>query len=462
MATLTNSNGRLIVQVFVGEKRQTIYLGKIREREGRVIKAHIEYLANAILTKLPVPLETAGWLSGLSDELHAKLAKAGLVQSRESACIGDYFAKYIKRRSDLKPRTIKNLYQAKHSVVKFFGPLRDMRTITRGEAKDWQREESRDKAAATVAMYVKKVRQVFADAIDRKLLNENPFKAIKAGQMVNEDRMVYIPPADIETVIDTCPNTEWKLLFALARFAGLRVPSETHALLWSDILWGDDKMRVRASKTEHHRDKGIRLVPIFPEVGPLLAALLSEAEPGAKHVFSKLRGENLATTGAKIIERAGLTPWPKTWQNLRSSCETDLAMTFPLHVACRWIGNSEIVARKHYLQVTEDHYRMAVENRAAFGAAVRCGQLRTSTGHPNQKTPENPRFSAAGTTPKGSRSNPEIQAEYLQKAHRVLQSALHGLRRHASEARKSDIQLLGDSVRASSPRPASQGKGGGR
>ena len=32
------------------------------------------------------------------------------------------------------------------------------------------------------------------------------------------------------------------------------------------------------------------------------------------------------------IKRAGLTPWPKLFQNLRSTRETELAETFPLHV----------------------------------------------------------------------------------------------------------------------------------
>jgi len=34
----------------------------------------------------------------------------------------------------------------------------------------------------------------------------------------------------------------------------------------------------------------------------------------------------------------------------------------PLHVVCAWIGNSQPVAMKHYLQVTDDHFRQAVQN----------------------------------------------------------------------------------------------------
>jgi len=39
--------------------------------------------------------------------------------------------------------------------------------------------------------------------------------------------------------------------------------------------------------------------------------------------------------------------------------ETELADQFPAHVASEWIGYSVAVAVKHYLQVTEDHFKQA-------------------------------------------------------------------------------------------------------
>ena len=47
------------------------------------------------------------------------------------------------------------------------------------------------------------------------------------------------------------------------------------------------------------------------------------------------------------------------FQNLRSTRETELAERCPEHVICAWIGNSRVVARKHYLQVTEEHFEQA-------------------------------------------------------------------------------------------------------
>ena len=41
-----------------------------------------------------------------------------------------------------------------------------------------------------------------------------------------------------------------------------------------------------------------------------------------------------------------------------------LADQFPAQVAAAWIGNSMAVAMKHYLQVTEDHFKQAAQNAA--------------------------------------------------------------------------------------------------
>ncbi len=57
-----------------------------------------------------------------------------------------------------------------------------------------------------------------------------------------------------------------------------------------------------------------------------------------------------------------LEPWVKPFQNLRSTRETELMNDFPIQVACEWIGSTQLVAQKDYLQVTEEHFKKAVQN----------------------------------------------------------------------------------------------------
>ncbi len=103
---------------------------------------------------------------------------------------------------------------------------------------------------------------------------------------------------------------------------------------------------------------------MFPEIKPVLAEAYELAEEGSIQVcpHANSSSANLRTQMHRIIKKAGLTPWQRTFQNMRSTRETELAEHFPMHVVNKWIGNTESVAVQHYLQVTNDHF-----NRAAQG-----------------------------------------------------------------------------------------------
>src|SRR5262249_20156319 len=81
-----------------------------------------------------------------------------------------------------------------------------------------------------------------------------------------------------------------------------------------------------------------------------------------------------------ILRRAGVKPWPRLYQNLRSSRETELAETFPIHVVAEWLGNSPKTALAHYTQVTEDHYRRALQNPVQQPAAGACTKSQAEDG----------------------------------------------------------------------------------
>ncbi len=120
-------------------------------------------------------------------------------------------------------------------------------------------------------------------------------------------------------------------------------------------------MIVHSPKTEHHRGKALREVPIFPELRPFLEDARELADVGTEFVIHRYRDTkaNLRTYLRRIVERAGLRPWPKLFQNMRSTRQTELSEHFPAHVVCAWMGNSEDVAKQHYLQVTNAHFEAA-------------------------------------------------------------------------------------------------------
>ncbi len=64
----------------------------------------------------------------------------------------------------------------------------------------------------------------------------------------------------------TADAAEWRLIFALSRFGGLRCPSEHLAIGCGDIDFEARRMTVRSPKTAHHYGKEFRVPPIFLEL----------------------------------------------------------------------------------------------------------------------------------------------------------------------------------------------------
>lgn len=105
---------------------------------------------------------------------------------------------------------------------------------------------------------------------------------------------------------------------------------------------------------------------------PHLEASWEAAAPRAEYLIDRYRdaGGNLRTQMTRIVKRAGLTPWPRIFHNIRSSKETELEEVFPSHLVCKWIGNSPQVARTHYLQMTDEHFPRANQSGAESDAHV--------------------------------------------------------------------------------------------
>ena len=170
-------------------------------------------------------------------------------------------------------------------------------------------------------------------------------------------------------------------------------------LRWSDIQWDTERFTVTSPKTKRY-GKGTRVVPLFPELRPYLDEAFAMASEGDSWVIPMLGGQkskNLGTTFKKIIARAGVEVWPKPFQNLRSSRQTELEQDFPTYVVCKWLGNTPHIARKHYLTVTEEHYQSAAENGGQTGdkRGTQTPATSRTEAHEKTRTPEKVRENAS-------------------------------------------------------------------
>ncbi len=323
---------------------------------------------------LPLPSVVADRVGRLTPGFRAKFERVGLLEPLEpqesrQETLASFLDAYMAFRTELKPSTLELLHQAKKSLVAYFGEDVPLDAITPGDAdefRNWLRtKRKRPLAENTARRLCARGKQFFQHAVRKRLISENPFAHMR-GLIVrgNAHRQRFVDREVIDRVLSGCANADWRLLVALCRYGGVR-PSEACNLRWEHVDWDRRVLRIHCGKTQHHAGREWREVPIFPEIASLLQDSWEAAEPGEVMVLRDLRStRNLRKPFQDLLRRIGVEPWPKPFQNLRSTRETELAHTFPEHVVCAWLGNTGRVAREHYLQVTEADVRRAVAGPA--------------------------------------------------------------------------------------------------
>jgi len=121
-------------------------------------------------------------------------------------------------------------------------------------------------------------------------------------------------------------------------------------------------------------------VPIRPELRAILVEAYEQAADGTNLILPRaLTGaSNLRTTSMEIITRAGHTPWPRLFQNLRASCATDWVERYPNHVVAKWLGHSPMIAATHYLQARERHFEDVVTGGGQGASGNPAGAVQAS------------------------------------------------------------------------------------
>jgi hypothetical protein len=211
-------------------------------------------------------------------------------------------------------------------------------------------------SVATISKHGKRFRSCMKEAVSDRLIESNPAVGHKLGSEVNPKRAAFIDQKMAAAILEACPNIDWKLIFALPRFAGLRCPTEVLGLRWEDLDWERQVMLIHSVKT------GFREVPMFKPLDNLLLEALHLAPEGSQFVIQRYREgtTNLRTHLERIAKKAKVPPWEKTFVNLRSTCRTELQETLPDHVINAWLGHSSAVAERHYLQTTDEHLSKAL------------------------------------------------------------------------------------------------------
>ena len=355
------------IRFYQGDRQRETFLpgaSKAVERMAWKIAEHCEALAMAQEKSVAPPAESQAWAQSVDGVLRESLVAWGLAESQSEKrgtdagqLLGAFLDAYISGRAWGKVTTKRNYEQTRRLLVEYFGREKPLASITRADGKRWRDWMiARPLAEATVAKHCKRAKTLFSHAVDDRLLTESPLEKLVAGSESNRERLFFVSISDAQKILKACPDADWRLIFTLCRWGGLRCPSEVLNLKWNDVLWDQSKIRIPAEgKT------GARLCPIFPEMMVALRESWESAPDGAIYCVQRYRGgdTNLRTQFGRILDAAGVNAWPRLFHNLRSTRRTELQERFPDHVLNEWLGHSSKVAAKHYLQVTEQHWSEA-------------------------------------------------------------------------------------------------------
>ncbi len=370
------SGNRRILYFDENRKRRVLYIGKVSERDAEGVQRRVESMLAARILGNAIDRDDARWLSE-SPTIREKLERLDLIPSgkiqidRRCMSMEEFLDDYIERHGkSRKPATVSVWKQVVANLKEFMPDGIRINQITAGHAKEFHEKlKARGMATTTIHKRIQFARQFMHDAVDWKIIDENPFckvKTQKSSVKVNE----FVPREVVDKLMKKA-NPVWQVILGLSRYGGLRTPSETLSLRWDDIDWEMNRMSIPEPKVEHHEGRGIRSCPIFPELRPILDEAFEIFGDKSEYVVAApqyraaantamgWKNANLRSEMTRLLRRAGVSGWPRLFHSMRASRQTELQREFPLHVVCSWLGNSPRIALQSYLLVTEDDFAKA-------------------------------------------------------------------------------------------------------
>jgi len=370
MASLINDpGGRRRIQLSQPDgRRSTIRLGKCNKAQASWIKIRIEELDAARRMGVSPGPETAAWLGAVDARLYRRLAAAHLVEPRIVHTVTTLarLSELMLEDLEVAPATRVKHQDTHASLMMHMRRDTPIEAITPDMAQEWRELLEQTYAPATVAKEVQRARQLFLWAIKKRMLESSPFEDVKMGSTRNPARNQYVDLKTAAQVLNACPDARWRLIFSLARFAGVRVPSELFLIRFEDYQPDRNRIMIRSPKGAAF-EKPMRDFPLVPQLRTAFEGYFETIPPSKRQptwsVIKPPGGDitksNLRTGLTRILKAASIKPWPRLFHNLRASCQTDLEGRFPTHVVCAWLGNSPAVAASHYLMVKQDDFDKA-------------------------------------------------------------------------------------------------------
>ena len=379
MPSLHKRGDSWIVQVNELPGRPTITLGDCTKAEAQDFRERVRDLVKSRRVGRRLREATENWLDGLDRTMEQRLATLGLLEHVKLVPkLGDWCEKFldsnpVKGQKGHRCPGTQQRYEHTMAWLKAFFPadrtLDSFRDHDAGQWREWlvntaRTPGGRELREATVRTHSRNARAIFNAAVKARLIRDNSFTTLECASVAG-DKLHHFDDDETKCILDACSNVTWRLLIGLARYAGLRTPSETLAVTWDRIDWDEKTLRVYAQKTDRER-----VVPLRAELFDLLLTGSHELGLGGRIVDRS--SNNLRVDTKRILTRAGIpnaNGIRKIYQSFRASAENDFReMGVGESTYSYWLGHSPNVSRKHYVSPTDS------EIQRVTGALHKCMQ----------------------------------------------------------------------------------------
>jgi len=350
MQAYKTSQGNWQVNFSEQGKQRTLYLGRdfTSVSADRVARIVTDILACRNRGD-SLPQEIFRQIEKLPERVRKSFERLGLIGSVTGWTLESFLQAFYVTKSHLKPKTQEAYKMFGDLLLVFFGTGRKISSIEKLDCERFVKFCLTKYAVCTVSRGLRSCRTIFRFAVDAGWLQKNPFERVSGGSEVNVSRQFYVDREVIDQVMTSCRDDYERLLLALARFGGLRIPSEIRQLRYCDFT--EDVIRI-------HRDTktGAREVPLFGEIREIVdrirVGLGDDFSPGD---FVFVNFGDFRWRILRAIRVSGVQRWEKLFVNLRSSCITDMAERgYSEKTLDAMFGNSAAVRSRHYVQFRKE------------------------------------------------------------------------------------------------------------
>ena len=153
-------------------------------------------------------------------------AAVGLVPeraAREATTLGLFLDSYLSSRTDIKPSTRELLARVRDHLANYFGAGKLLAAISPGDADEFRLHLQKSIGENTVRRMCGRSKQFFRAAVRKRLIEQNPFGDMRdTAVQANRSREYFLSRGDADKVLEACPDADWRLIFVLSRYGGLR------------------------------------------------------------------------------------------------------------------------------------------------------------------------------------------------------------------------------------------------